>query len=57
MQSLLVCIKDYPEIKVSQSYLDLQKRLGELENMILTVENTSMIPLIYTIPELKFSRI
>ncbi|WP_027387939.1 LemA family protein [Chryseobacterium gregarium] len=34
MQSLLVSVENYPEIKASQSYLDLQKRLSELENMI-----------------------
>lgn len=34
MDSLLISIENYPEIKATQSYLNLQKRLTELENMI-----------------------
>lgn len=34
MNSLLISIENYPEIKATQSYLNLQKRLTELENMI-----------------------
>ena len=34
IKSLLISIESYPEIKASQSYLELQKRLSDLENMI-----------------------
>jgi LemA protein len=34
IQSFLVSVESYPEIKASQSYRDLQKRLSELEDMI-----------------------
>ncbi|MCD1116099.1 LemA family protein [Chryseobacterium turcicum] len=34
LKSLLISIENYPEIKATQSFLQLQKRLTELENMI-----------------------
>lgn len=34
IKSVLVSVESYPEIKATQSYLELQKRLSDLENMI-----------------------
>ncbi|MCT2562584.1 LemA family protein [Chryseobacterium herbae] len=34
LKSFLVTVENYPEIKASQSFLELQKRLSELEDII-----------------------
>lgn len=34
IKSVLVSVESYPEIKATKSYLELQKRLSDLENMI-----------------------
>ncbi|WP_435524811.1 LemA family protein [Chryseobacterium indoltheticum] len=34
LKSLLISIENYPEIKATESFLQLQKRLTDLENMI-----------------------